>query len=563
MKMTISRKLYGGFAAILILAVAIASANYYFIAKVNSGYAALVNERAAKVSLIKDLNTTIGDEQTSVNSYLLTGNETDFKNYAKAQAAYKQISSKLEQSITEPDQWQILQGLALLQGLYISSADQMIDAKKQNNMEKAIQTVTAQQPVIQKFNAASDKLVQIQEDLMKKEQQAIDNMVLSSKISSVVITVIALLLGIGIAYGISRAISKPIILLCTSAEKISSGDLSVKEIAVKNRDEIGDLAKAFNLMKNNLRRIIQEVGLSAQQVAASAEELTAGADQTSKVTEHVASVTEEVATGTERQVNSIQESLNSVQEMDADAQEIAFKAQNVSEHAQQTSQIAADGNAAVETAMNQMTSIRSTVREIAEVVRGLGERSEQIGEIIGFITDIANQTNLLSLNAAIEAARAGEAGKGFAVVASEVRKLAEQTSLSGQKIAEVVSGIQHEAAATVKAVMDGSKEVEAGMDAVSKAGEAFRHINEAIRGVTEQIQDVSSATESMTAETKMMVVTFETVMEIANLTAEGTQSVSASAEQQLATMQEITGAASSLTKMSEELLELIAKFKLA
>lgn len=227
------------------------------------------------------------------------------------------------------------------------------------------------------------------------------------------------------------------------------------------------------------------------------------------------------------------------------------------------SQIVVQGSDAVKLAILQMSSIKDNSTEVAVSVKSLGEKSKQIGTIINFINEIAEQTHLLSLNASIEAARAGEAGRGFAVVASEVKKLADQTAMSGKQISEVIKSIQAESEISVSKVLKGEEVVLVGIRSVTEAVEAFGQIELAMNGVTAEISEVSEASKEMSLDTNNLVTTFEGISAIVNATSDGTQSVSASAQETLATVEEVNSASMALAKMSEELLELAGKFKIS
>ena len=294
----------------------------------------------------------------------------------------------------------------------------------------------------------------------------------------------------------------------------------------------------------------------------SAEEMTTGAAETTKVTKYVASITQTLANGTERQVDSVQESVESVRKMNDEANEINSRSQNVSRQVEKTSEVILEGNMAVQKTIEQMNSIQNIVADIAQTVRELGNQSNKINQIIGIITGIAEQTNLLSLNASIEAARAGEAGRGFAVVASEVSKLAEQTAASGKQVSEVVKSILDKTAKTIDVVQEGEKEVKDGIEMVYAAGTSFDMIQNSINDVRNTIEEVSKASKHMSEGTHKLVTAFDTIEKISKTSADGTQNVSASTEEQLATMEGVTTSAASLSVMSDDLLNLISTFKI-
>lgn len=358
-----------------------------------------------------------------------------------------------------------------------------------------------------------------------------------------------------------RRRTKPIPALIEYAKKIADGDLSVGNITIKNKDEIGDLADTLNVMAKNLRELIYHVRSSAEQVAASSVELTSSAEQTNYATKQIVHTMQLMTTSVDKQVMSVDETSQTVQEMSVGVQQIAQNAQGVSTTSIKASEKAVEGSLAIKTAVHQMDFINQTVSGLAEMVTGLGKRSEEIGHIIEVITGIARQTNLLALNAAIEAARAGEHGRGFAVVADEVRKLAEQSAGASQQISQLIAAIQQETHNAVRSMELATNEVVAGIGAVNTAGQSFEQIQQSVNEVTLQIQGVSSAAQQMAAGAETMVQAMNFITEVAEETASGSQEISASTEEQWASMEEISHSATSLSHMAEELQMQIGKFK--
>ncbi|MRN52485.1 methyl-accepting chemotaxis protein [Paenibacillus monticola] len=559
---SIKQRLYMGFGIVLILLVLLGTIGYTYIAQINATYTNLLNEEVKTIGLVKDMNTTIEAEHANVSDFIISGDAKKFEAYAERRVEFIAIYAQLDKLITDRDKRQILAGLDLLQQQFIVISEKMIDAKNKGNQADIIDIAVSQSEVLDKFVDVARKLVITKQTEANAEIAVAHDEAQSIQLTITIIGLLSLAAAALSAIIISNQISKPIKQLQAAAIKIASNDLTMNEIHIKNKDELGDLANAFNLMSNNLRKLIQEIGFHAEQVAASAEELTAGAEQTSLATEHIAHVTEDLAQGTEKQVESISRSVKLVHGMDEQAILIAESAQSVSQSAVNASLVVVDGSNAVQTAIDQMSSIQANSNEVAVSVRSLGDKSKEIGTIISFISEIASQTNLLSLNASIEAARAGEAGRGFAVVAAEVKKLADQTVLSGKQVADVIKNIQFESENSVKKVLQGEAEVRIGIHAVSLAGQAFDKIKLAMSGVAAEIHEVSAAAEDMSSDTKDLVASFDSISVIISETSDGTQSVSASAEEQLATVEEVHSASSALAKMSEELLQIASTFKI-
>ncbi|ASS75130.1 hypothetical protein CIG75_09155 [Tumebacillus algifaecis] len=376
--------------------------------------------------------------------------------------------------------------------------------------------------------------------------------------------VVALTLIAAVATGIvlHKRITKPLREVMEVAEKMAKGDLRVQEMAVLHEDEVGVVARAVNSMAASLRSIILKANDTTVQVAASSQQLLIHAERTSYTTERIAAAIQEVASGAETQMRGAEDSLASMEEMAEGIKRIAETTGVVAEASQVTEQEAEHGNESIQKVVRQMGTIQEETDNVANVIQQLNEHSQQIGNIVEVITEIASQTNLLSLNAAIEAARAGEHGKGFAVVATEVRKLAEQSQRSAGQIAKLIEHIQTDTARAVQAMEKSSSEVQEGKDIVDEAGVAFQKILSATQHVTDQIADISSASEEMSAGSVQVTSSVEELTRIARQSAYSSNNVAASSQEQLALIQEITASMSTLTEVSQDLHDTIGQFKI-
>jgi methyl-accepting chemotaxis protein len=289
------------------------------------------------------------------------------------------------------------------------------------------------------------------------------------------------------------------------------------------------------VMVENLRQVLDVVGRTSNEVAAAAVELNASAHQTSTASHEVVEQSGTVATASE--------------EMAATSNDIASNCHRAADSSAIASSTANSGAAIIRNTMQNMDSIAAKVRHSATVVEQLGTRSEQIGEIVGTIEDIADQTNLLALNAAIEAARAGEQGRGFAVVADEVRALAERTTRATREIGEMIKAVQNETRQAVEVMNQGVTDVAKGADEAVKSGAAITEILDHIDQVTLQINQIATAAEEQTATTQEITDNIQQIADAVGMSARSSQ--------------EISEASARLSHLSVDMKATLDKFRLA
>jgi len=379
-------------------------------------------------------------------------------------------------------------------------------------------------------------------------------------ITTVIVIVVAVALGMLLTWWVVRSINKPLKRLMEATQKMAGGELG-EEVPVTSGDELGHLARSVNEMRENLRGLVEQIGFHAEQVAATSEELSASAEQTRATSDHIASSIQEIADGSERQVNRSEEFARVTREISGGMEGAAASIQFVSELTGTANEKAREGNGVVQQTVGQMELIQASTTEAAEVVNQLGRKTDEIGTIVGLITEIASQTNLLALNAAIEAARAGEHGRGFAIVADEVRKLAEQSAGAAGSITSLIGEIQSESEKAVASMREGTKVVEEGIEMVSMTGAAFEEILGSIGRVADEASAVAAIVSQVNVSSSNMVSGVEDMAGIAAQASGSTQGVAASTQQQSASMAEVSYSSEELSRMAQELQDVIGKFK--
>ncbi|MDF2606363.1 MAG: methyl-accepting chemotaxis protein [Bacillales bacterium] len=376
-------------------------------------------------------------------------------------------------------------------------------------------------------------------------------------ISSIIITA----LSVGIALYITSIIVTPLRSVVDIASKVSEGDLT-QNVTVNVGGETGQLVASFNKMIEDLRYLISRINENAETISASAQQLTASSEQTTEAAEQVASSIQEVANASESQLRSTSECVDKITNISLGINTITESASLANESSLNATNFAKDGNEAIKSAISQMENISVSVNHTSDGVKELYDRSKEIDAITKIITGIAEQTNLLALNAAIEAARAGEHGRGFAVVADEVRKLAEQSKDAAEQISTLITQIQKSTRSAVETMENGTKEVVIGKEIMSKAGEIFGQIYQTIEEIGERIQGVSTTSKDINSFSDHCSSLFDELLLNSKNSAANSQDVAAATEEQLATMQEIASSSNMLSQLSIELQDTVQSFKL-
>lgn len=358
---------------------------------------------------------------------------------------------------------------------------------------------------------------------------------------------------------------KPFNKFLYSFNQLGSGYL-YKELLLDRRyirrgDEIGLLARAFNNMFNQLRNIITSINNTSGQVGESSNKLQDISSEVENISNQVAVSIQEVATGSDSQAASVEKINYRIQNLAAGINKLDNFNNKMTDLSGKMTSAAREGQTEIDKVKTQMENIKSSIRQVATSIGRLNSISEEIDSIIEIINNLGKQTNLLALNAAIEAARAGEAGQGFSVVAEEIRKLAEESVNSADKIRGLIMEIKNGTGEASSKMEAGVEEIENGEVVVNKASEAFHRISDSITEVGKGIEQSVQIVKNINQESGEIVSSIEDISAISEETSASTQEVAAASEEQLSSVEELAGLAASLSSMAEELEILIKKFK--
>ncbi|AKT28729.1 methyl-accepting chemotaxis protein [Pseudomonas syringae pv. actinidiae] len=393
-------------------------------------------------------------------------------------------------------------------GAYIDGVKQII-AMDSSDHEKAVSFANAEQ--VQRATAYQEKLTTLRK---QNAEEAVssgnDATAVYNHSVNVLLTVViaASLLTVVLAIALTRSIVDPISVSLKLAEDIAAGDLT-RQLSVVGSDEASRLMNALNTMSGNLRSTIHEISGASAQLSTAAVEMT--------------SITESADRTLQQQNSEIEQAATAVNEMSAAVEEVARNATSTSEAARQSSLSADLGNQRVAETLAAMQKLTGLVEGSSGQVTALAGQAQDISKVLSVIRGIAEQTNLLALNAAIEAARAGEQGRGFAVVADEVRALAHRTQTSTQEIEQMISAIQAGSSATVESMQKSTLEVHSTRKTAEGAGESLRQITDSVLEINNRNLQIATASEQQAHVARDVDRSLISIRDLAVQSSEGTR----------------------------------------
>jgi methyl-accepting chemotaxis protein len=531
-------RLAAAFSIIIVIMLIIGGVAYTRLNKLDDEITSIVSDKYPKVLLLENVKDHLSTAARGLRNMLLIDSPEEVakerKRVTDARDAIGKIFEELDKVVKSDTGKTQFKAVKDARETYVTAYMTLIKHIDGGDKESAKKELfTTVRKAQSEYYTVLDKMIEHQSKEVEKIGNEADHFAAQSKTIIVVLSLIAMVLAGFLSLFIVRSITKPVAELVKANERLADGDLTVV-IPATGSDEIGQLADSSRRMVENLRDLISNVADTSGQIASASNQLRSTAEQIATGAEEVASQTTTVATASE--------------EMAATSGDIAQNCSMAAESSRQSSESASHGGAVVQETIAGMVKIAERVKHSAQTVESLGARSEQIGQIIGTIEDIADQTNLLALNAAIEAARAGEQGRGFAVVADEVRALAERTSKATREIGEMIKGIQTETKAAVRVMEEGVAEVEKGAISSQQSGEALDMILQQISEVSMQISQIATAAEEQTATTSEITMNVQQVTEVVHQTARGAT--------------ETATAAAQLSSNAEMLQNLVRKFKL-
>ena len=508
-------------------------------AKVNDSLDRIVTGEYRNTTLAFEAKAALDKLMQSMEMLALTDNPGEIAQQKKiieeARAEYRENLKKLEENVKDPKAIKLLEASKAEAVAAARANNQVIDLALAGKKGEAFSLLKKEAfPLTARLQQTFDAQVKLQEESVLEAHKKATALYERQRLIMLICGALAFLLGLSGAVFLTHNFVTRLNRVSAAMGRVADGDLSTV-IRIFAKDEIGDLGRAINRTLESMNNMVNSIKSTAEQVAAASTQLYAASEQIATGAEEVAAQAGTVATASE--------------EMTCTSSEIAKNCLHAVESARQAGDSASTGAAVVQETVAEMYRIAERVKESAQTVESLGSRSDQIGEIVGTIEDIADQTNLLALNAAIEAARAGEQGRGFAVVADEVRALAERTTKATKEIGAMIKAIQMETKSAVSSMEEGVRQVEKGTQDAARSGQALQEILEQANSVTMQINQIATAAEEQTATTNEITSNIQQITDVVHETAKSSQ--------------ESASAANQLSRLADELKQLLDRFTLA
>ena len=572
-------KLFLGFGLMLVFLVIVGASAWWSIASIQEVQKALYEEDFADVSDIQEVLASLDENRAGLLSMLLLTQRSEQEALQRtirehSQANEEKLRSLKERSHDDAQVRALLDELERLRQEYREVREQQaIPLIYQGKTEQAVKLVVGVQGErFAKIQAVTRQLIDLTKNKARTEVARSEREALLAVRQILAVGALALSAGLFMALLFNRMIAAPLREIAERAGRIAAGEIAVQAVATRRRDEIGVLEDQFNRMAGalqdkvdaarqiatgdlrvevklqsagdalgqalaamvkNLREMNREIGEGVQVLTTSASEILAGTTQ--------------VAAGATETATAMSETATTVEEVKQTATLANQKARLVADAAQKAAQVSQSGRKAVEETTEGMQRIREQMEQIADSIVRLSEQGQAIGEIIATVNDLAEQSNLLAVNAAIEAAKAGDQGKGFAVVAQEVKSLAEQSKQATAQVRGILGEIQKATGSAVLTTEQGTKAVEVGVKQSREAGEAIRQLSESIGESAQAANQIAVSAQQQLAGMDQL--------------AQATENIKLATTQNLESTRQAETAARNLHELGQKLEQLVARYK--
>ena len=560
MRLTVRRKVWFGFLFLLTILAVVGVSGVLALSKLNNEYRFLIDDKIKKVLLFEQILSEQNEEAKNIRGYIIYQDTT---HVGQRQENIKSINGKLKELdkiVRTPSARELLKEVIETSKSYEQISELVIRDVNEGNIESAMDLAKESNYYQDAITVNLEKLIDHQNRQQVKTEQSLLTVLNWIKIVIASLMIIALIASIVVAQKISISIARPVEKMTEALKQIATGNFTIEPVVIQNKDEIGEMASAFNKMTNDLKGILSIVKTSATQLAEQAENLSANSEESLAASETVTEITERNMLASSSQVSTVTKSNRYIEEMLHEMNQMNDDNHQMIQASKSVSLLVSTGKRRMKDFTEQMEKITTSISQSSLTIREMATYSEQIRQVTTLITAISEQTNLLALNAAIEAARAGDHGKGFAVVAEEVRHLAEQSKRSAGEIGKMIDEMVEKVENAVGSVEEGSSHITKGQSVSNETEKVFHGIENATVEMNVKLSTVSRTIEQLRVKTDGVFEGSKRVERLALQASDEANSVSAATEEQLSVNEEISSNAHRLARLAEKLQIEVGKF---
>jgi methyl-accepting chemotaxis protein len=557
---SIKAKILLSFLTIIVLMVILSILNMVSMNTINKKTENILDQQLALLVIDEQLAENMASRVSLLQSFLLSDNALYREEYEKGIDASIELENRAV-DLSDSDELKQLIDRKVEWGKMTDEVLTLYDQGKKDQAMKLMieKVVPISQTLISDFNHMAQYRGELMQNLGQESTQTGEQVFLIAIIGSL----IGIVVGLIFAFLNTSSIAKPLKQVTSRMKLMAKGDLSSKPFETNLRDEIGQLMVATNEMNSQIQTMLKEMAQVAETVSSQSEELSQAASEVKTGSEHIAVTMGELASGSDSQAARTTEISSIANGLVYTIQQVNEGGIEIGETSNSVLEMTNEGKRLMEASTNQMSNINQIVQDSVEKMEHLNILSGEISKLVVVIKEIANQTNLLALNAAIEAARAGEQGKGFAVVADEVRTLAEQVAVSVTNITSFVTNIQSETRLVADSLQAGYREVEKGTDQIIMTNETFQKINDMVTHMVKRVETITSDLAAVTERSHEFNRSIQEIAAVTEESAAGIEEVAAMTQQTNSSIEDVAISSAQLAQQAEKLNNMVQRFKLA